>query len=121
MTDPGRHAEDGRPWEWPGAVRRDCAPHRGRLLRVLGGVSLVCGFLALTLGVPGVVGLPLSVTVLVLAGRDQGRMLQGLLDPFGWTETEKAGSLALRGLFLSIVGLLLHGVLVLWLLAHRHL
>jgi hypothetical protein len=88
---------------------------------VLGGVSLVCGILAVLLAVPGVVGLPLAVAVLVLSGRDQGRMLQGQLDPFGWTETEKAGSLALGGLFLSIVGLLLHGVLVLWLMAHRHL
>jgi hypothetical protein len=68
-----------------------------------------------------VAGLPLAVAVLVLARRDQGRMLQGLLDPFGWAETEKAGGLALGGLFLSVVGLLIHGALVLWLMAHGRL
>jgi hypothetical protein len=36
-------------------------------------------------------------------------------------ETEKARVLALEGLVLSVVGPLIHGVLVLWLMAHRHL
>jgi hypothetical protein len=61
---------------------------------------------------PGVVGLSLSVAVLVLPGRDQGRMRRGLLDPAGRAETEKAWGLALGGLVLSVVGLLIHGVLV---------
>jgi hypothetical protein len=91
------------------------------LLRVVGGVSRLCGFLALILAVPGVIGLPLSVAVLVLAGRDLGRMRQGLLDPAGRAETEKAGGVALGGPFLSVVGLLIHGVLILWLMAHGHL
>jgi hypothetical protein len=77
----------------------------------------VCGILALLLAVPGVVGLPLAVAVLVLSGRDQGRMLQGLLDPAGRVETEKAWGLALEGLVLNVVGPLIHGVLVLWLMA----
>jgi hypothetical protein len=110
-----------RPWERPGAVRRDCEPHRGQLLRVLGAVSLVCGILSLMLAVSGVIGLPLAVAVLVLSGRDLARMRRGLLDPAGRVETERAWVLALEGLVLSVVGPLIHGVLVLWLMAHRHL
>jgi len=59
--------------------------------------------------------------VLVLSGRDQGRMRRGLLDPAGSAETEKAGGLALEGLFLSVVGMLIHDVVVLSLMAHGHL
>jgi hypothetical protein len=88
---------------------------------VLAGVSFVCGILELLLGVPGVVGLPLAVTVLVLSHRDLGRMRQGLLDPAGRAETETAWDLALEGLVLNVVGPLIHGVLVLWLMAHPHL
>jgi hypothetical protein len=36
-------AADPRPWERPGAVRKDAAPHRGRLLRGLANASLACG------------------------------------------------------------------------------
>jgi hypothetical protein len=45
---------------------------------------------------PGVVGLPLAVAVLVLSGRDLARMWRGLFDPAGRRETEKAGDLALK-------------------------
>src|SRR5262245_52620816 len=106
---PRPNTDDPRPWERPGAVRRDCAPHRGRLLRVLGAIALVCGILALLLAVPGLVGLPLSVAVLRLSGRDLARMRRGLLDPAGRAETERAGDLAIGGLFLSVIGLLIHG------------
>ena len=57
----------------------------------------------------------------VLSNRDLGRMRRGLLDPAGRVETEEAWGLALEGLVLSVVGPLIHGVLVLWLMAHRHL
>jgi hypothetical protein len=61
-------------------VRRDCELHRGRLLGVLGGVSLVCGFLAPILAVSGLIGLPLAVAVLMLASRDLARVRRGRLD-----------------------------------------
>jgi hypothetical protein len=35
--------EADRLWEGPGAVRRDCAPHRGNLLGALGTLSLTAG------------------------------------------------------------------------------
>jgi hypothetical protein len=112
--------DDPRPWERPGAVRRDCAPHRGRLLRVLGGVSLVCGILAPVLMLPGLIGLPLSVAVLVLSGRDLARMRRGLLDPSGRAETEKARGLAFGGLVLSAAGLSVYGLLLLGAVANGH-
>jgi hypothetical protein len=105
--------EDDRPWEQPGAVRRDVEPHRGGLLLLLGTVSLVCGFLTPGLVVPGVVGLPLSVVVLVLGYRDLGRMGQGVLDPAGRAETGKATQHALVGLFFNVIGLLGSGALLL--------
>ena len=55
-------AEDPRPWERPGGVRRDCEPHRGRLLHVLGVLSLVCGMLSGCLA-PAILALPLGVAV----------------------------------------------------------
>jgi hypothetical protein len=42
-----RDTADPRPWEQPGAVRRDCEPHRGRLLAALGRAALVCACLGL--------------------------------------------------------------------------
>jgi hypothetical protein len=45
MTDPGAtlgpDPDDPRPWEQPGAVRRDVEPHRGRPLLVFGSVALL--------------------------------------------------------------------------------
>jgi hypothetical protein len=105
--------QDDRPWEQPGAVRRDVEPHRGDLLVLLGTASLVCGFLTPALVVPGVVGLPLSVVVLVLAYRDLGRMGRGMLDPAGRAEAEKAIQHALVGLFFNVIGLLGAGALLL--------
>jgi hypothetical protein len=41
MTTPGPDdAGDVRPWEQPGAVRRDCEPHRGPALLLLARVGL---------------------------------------------------------------------------------
>jgi len=45
-------ASDDRPWERPGAVRRDCQPHRAPLLLALADASLLLGALSLCLGFP---------------------------------------------------------------------
>ena len=68
MSEPDRPTGKGRwrdvrPWELPGNVRRDAAPHRGLLLFLLGGAALVCGFLAVLLAVPALVALPLGLAV----------------------------------------------------------
>src|SRR5262249_7709442 len=81
---------DVRPWELAGAIRRDCEPHRGHRLVVLGTVSLVCGILAFCLFLPGFVGLPLGLAVRGMANRDLELMRQGLMDRTGWKAVEKA-------------------------------
>jgi hypothetical protein len=51
VTDPDRRPDasgaDPRPWERPGAVRRDVAPRRANLLTTLGWLSLAFGILSL--------------------------------------------------------------------------
>jgi hypothetical protein len=51
MPDPDRQPDaDPRPWERPGAVRRDAAPHRAYLLATLGRLPLAFGLLSLSSG-----------------------------------------------------------------------
>jgi hypothetical protein len=71
--------DDRQPWEQPGAVRRDCEPHRGPLVLTLGILSIVCGSLALGAWLcfgPAVLlallGLPLGIVAWVLGTRDLG-------------------------------------------------
>jgi hypothetical protein len=114
MTDPDRTTgpdpDEPRPWEQPGAVRKDVAPHRGQLLRALANVSLTCGVAGLVLGVPAVLALPLGITTCVLANRDLERMGSGRLDPRGRVETwsacrrgEQAVALSLMGPFVCLI------------------
>jgi hypothetical protein len=106
MAGPDRQpdADDDRPWEQPGALRRDVAPHRAhwfRLLRWCNLVALAVGVGSIPLGfaplqVAGLAGiavswaLPLLVGVLalavglptwVLAAHDLARMRAGAMDP----------------------------------------
>src|SRR5262245_52519777 len=50
MTNPDMDADDAdtarRPWEQPGALRRDVASHRGPALLLLAGAGLAAGWLA---------------------------------------------------------------------------
>src|SRR5262249_18388158 len=92
-----------RPWELPGAVRRDCAPHRAGLLKMLAAISVVCGLLSFCLVVPSVIGLPCGLLTLILAERDQREMRAGRMDPRGSKETADAGSLGLFGVVCSLV------------------
>jgi hypothetical protein len=81
---------DFRPWEQPGAVRRDREPHRGPLLLLLGRIGSLCAMLTPVLVVPGVVGLSLGLTVWLLAGADLAKMRAGLMDPAGRQQSERA-------------------------------
>jgi hypothetical protein len=100
----GPAAEDPRPWERPGAVRRDVAPHRGDLLAMLGGTSLTLGILSMVLCIPFLVGLPLSLVTVVLAGRDLESMALGVMDPEGRAQTEQARRRGEYGVVLSAFG-----------------
>lgn len=67
---------DDRPWERPrrqGGVRRDCDPHRGTLILVLGILSLVLSC----------IGLPLGIAAVIMGRRDLKRMDAGEVDPDG--------------------------------------
>ena len=60
-------ANDDRPWERPGAVRRDCEPHRGRLLLVPATLGVACGWLSCCLVVPSILGVPLALAAFFIA------------------------------------------------------
>ncbi len=94
--------EDSRPWEAPGAVRRDVGPHRGRWLRLLAGTALACGVASLCLAVPALVALPLGTAVLVMARRDRARMRRGEMDPDGLVDIGVAEGWAALGVLLAI-------------------
>ena len=90
--------DDERPWEQPAAVRRDCEPHRGVLLRALGGASVVLVALTMVLVVPGLLAVPFSVSVLVAARRDLRKMAAGVMDPAGSCQpTSPARMVTVRG------------------------
>jgi hypothetical protein len=90
MTDPDRQPDDTRPWERPGAVRRDVEPHRGHWLRLLGGIALILGLVSCLVFPFVLLSLPLSAVVLLLARRDLARMRAGTTDPAGRKATIEA-------------------------------
>jgi len=105
-------ASDVLPWEAPGAYRRDCEPHRGDVLQLLGGVSLMLGCIGfISLGATAVVGFPLGLLVLYLARRDLAKMKVGNMDPHGESLTDSAWAQACCGALVSLAALAL-GALV---------
>jgi hypothetical protein len=88
-------------------VRRDCDPHRGPLVLVLGIISIVaapavmcCYFLG---PVVPLVGLGLGIPAWVLGRRDLERMKQGTMDPEGEGVTQ-------GGMICGIIGTILNGI-----------
>jgi hypothetical protein len=122
--------KDRRPWEQIGVVRRDCEPHRGGLLLLLGRVSQGCGllsglalFLALysaraaptpawatvaALAGVGGIGMVLGLAVAALARRDIRRMACGQVDPAGKESAWDAWDRGLRGAGLNFLCLLIY-------------
>lgn len=97
------------PWEVPGAVRRDCLPHRGALLHVLATIALVAGVFSLScLGFPGLLGLGLGGYVWRSARRELNDIDAGIVDPEG-------ERLVREGLYFSQAGTLAGFIgVVLW-------
>jgi hypothetical protein len=85
--------DDLHPWDRAGAVRRDCEPHRGHLLLVLGYAGAACGLLS-CLFLPGIGAVVLGVAVEAMARADLAKMRQGRMDPAGKAATERARSWA---------------------------
>jgi hypothetical protein len=123
--------DDDRPWELPGAVRRDAERHRGPFLYRLGVASVVAGFLVpfvvlpitsanvpycrdvvcLTMLCLTCPGLLLGIGTSVVSRADLGKMQAGTMDPSGKALTEEVKRWGLSGLLFN---LLLFGLAVLW-------
>jgi hypothetical protein len=101
-TQPGAEVP---PWEARGLLRRDCDPHRGNVLVLLGSAAVLCGMAAICLGVPGLLGLPFGLVVYTLGQRDLERMKAGTMDPSGRALTIQGGELAVGGILLNLLGL----------------
>jgi hypothetical protein len=93
-----------RPWEEPGNVRRDCEPHRGKGLLLLGTIARVWALLSLISCLPGLIAFPLGLIVHSMSERDIRRMHAGLMDPQGRPQTLAACSAAVQGVAGSIAG-----------------
>ena len=100
-------AADHRPWERPGAVRRDCAPHRAGLLLAVADTSLLLGALSLALGFLAVTGLCVGAAAWALAARDLRWMRARVMDPAGRSRTARARARA--GVAFSLYAVVLWG------------
>jgi hypothetical protein len=108
----GDHVEAWRE-SYPG-LRRDCEPHRGRWIALLGNASVVFAALALPLcGLPGLLGLPLGIAAWVMGNADLAKIRSGAMDPRGSGPTRLGRECGIVGTVLSAaVGA---GWLLLWL------
>ena len=113
MANPEAITRAAPPWERPGAVRRDCEPHRGQLVLKLADAGLLLGALALCLGFVALLALALGAAAWVLASRDLRRMRSGLMDPRGRADTARGRTRGRAGLALGLYAAVLWG----WFLA----
>jgi predicted Zn finger-like uncharacterized protein len=95
--------EDERPWEREDryAVRRDCEPHRGTLILVLGILSIVLGWTGLI-----IVSLPMGLAAWIMGHRDLNKINARAMDPEGRGTTQ-------AGYVCGIVGTILSGLITL--------
>lgn len=109
---PRRTVEDVfTPWELAGESRRDCKPHRVRLLRVLAYVSVLVAGASTFLICPAVLGLLLGLATWRMACRDLHLISRGEMDTTGFHGTEKARADARGAVLLSLAVLLICSLL----------
>jgi hypothetical protein len=109
-----------RPWEMPGACRRDCEPHRGRFLWWLGIAAFAPGtlcFIPLVGGLFSPLCLALGLPVWLLARHDLALMRQGLMDPRGRAATDEAATLGVSAVAVALVSAVAWGSL--WVLIRQ--
>jgi hypothetical protein len=130
LADPTAADEAGvPPWERPGAVRRDCEPHRAGFLKAIAVAGLVGAALGIVLFgllcagaspsplLPALAVLysaacfPCSVYATVAGQTDLGLMRAGRMDPAGWRGTEIAQACGLAGAFAGTLYVLLSAAL----------
>jgi len=104
-------ADAPRPWERPGAGRRDAEPHRGRLLKRLGEAALLLGIVSCLCPPSGLAAVPLGALAWGLARRDLTLMRRGVIDRRGEWTTHQAQADGRAGLVLGTVMLLLWSLL----------
>jgi hypothetical protein len=96
--------DDRRHRGYGARLRRDCEPHRGRLIQNLGTLTLCVGGLSLCLFGGGlVVALPLGLITWAMASRDLAKMRRGEMEPEGRGPTKSGRTSALTGVVLSLV------------------
>lgn len=100
--------DEDRPWEGRDrrGVRRDCEPHRGTLIQVLGIISAsMIPLLCCQPLIFGAIGLGLGIPAWVMGRGDLAKMTRGLKDPEGRGHTQ-------AGMICGIVGTTLHGLVL---------
>jgi hypothetical protein len=88
-------------------VRRDAEPDRAPLLKLLAVTAVVLGVMSLITGLSSLVGLPLGVAVLVMAGRDLRKMFDGVMDVRAREQVEAARKVASAAVAVNLLGFLL--------------
>jgi hypothetical protein len=105
--------DDELPWQRRGVTRLDCEPHRGSMVRLLGGASLALSALAVCGGVTGLVALPMGIAAWVMSREDLAKMSAGLMDRRGERRTRQGGDCAVFGVLLSLLCLGFYALLAL--------
>jgi hypothetical protein len=103
-----------RPWEQPGAFRRDCESHRGNFLYFWSSIGLVLAAFSICFGIPGIIGLGIAIPVWIAAGRDLAKMDKGLMDPEGAIHTAAARDRAFVAVLVITLFLLAVGTALSW-------
>lgn len=82
-------------------LRRDSAPHRGRLLLWLSWLAIIISLGAVFV-VPVVISIPFSALIFNAATKDLRRMAEGAMDPQGERATFQAQTNALVSVFIAV-------------------
>jgi len=103
--------EAERPWEREGAIRRDCEPHRGTLVMVLGIVAVAVSPLAVCCGLLSIpfvaISLSLGFSAWMMGRGDLRKINQRIMDPRGRGQTQAGmicGMVATCVACLSVLG-----------------
>jgi len=104
--------EDDRPWERPGAIRRDREPHRAALLAVLGGISLAVAGLLVCIPFASLLSLPPALAIYALALHDLAQMKTGRMDPAGQRQVRRARARAVAAILVCGLNLLFAGTVL---------
>lgn len=106
MDAPDQQA-DLPPWEQPDGFRRDYEPHRATALLRLAIVGIVLNFLGVVLvAFPTIVGVPVCLTIWLLARQDLHKMEAGIMDPSGNYEVMRALEVAQFGVVVGALAVL---------------